>query len=60
MNFEQLWEIIMDLNVWCMFKVIIEDVIVVDQIFNILMGDVVELCCDFIESNVLVVLNLDV
>lgn len=50
----------MDFNVCCLFKVQIDDVIVVDEIFIMLMGDDVELCRVFIESNVLYVKNIDV
>lgn len=49
-----------NLEICCLLQVCIEDVVVVDQIFSILMGDVVELCCDFIEDNVLKVVNLDI
>lgn len=50
----------MDLVVWCLLCVQIEDVIVVDGIFIIFMGDDVELWWVFIELNVLWVGNIDV
>jgi DNA gyrase subunit B len=60
MNFDQLSDTTMNPETRTLLRVSIDDAIIADDIFNVLMGDKVEPRREFIEKYASIVKNLDV
>ena len=59
MDAEELWKTTMDPESRTLVRVMLEDTVEADRIFNILMGDNVPARREFIQKNALLVKNLD-